>query len=132
MLDLLIRFLMGGAAVMLSYLVTVLSPWKVLAGIFATFPAVMLTAVLMMGLASGSKKAANIAKGSVFGMIGGVVCVITVLLSLQFTHNWLLSILLGLILWLGSSIAVLSLKDAIKNKRHAPYSLKRLFSLSKK
>ena len=110
----------------------VLSPWKILAGIFAAFPAVMLTAILMVGLAAGSKNAANVAKGSVFGMIGGVVCVITVLLSLQFTQNWILSIVLGLVFWLGSSIAVSSLKDALINKSHTPYFLKRIFSASKK
>ena len=42
--DLIIRFVLGGAAVMLSYLVTVISPWEILAGIFAAFPAVMITA----------------------------------------------------------------------------------------
>jgi hypothetical protein len=71
--DLLIRFILGGAAVMVSYLITIISPWKILAGIFAAFPAVMITAVLMVGIASGSKKAAKIANGSVFGMICGVV-----------------------------------------------------------
>jgi hypothetical protein len=112
--DLLIRFLLGGTAVMASYLVTVISPWKILAGIFAAFPAVMLTAVLMVGVASGSLKAANIARGSVFGMMGGVVCVSTVLYVLQTSQNWVFSITLGLILWLGSSVAIASLRDRMK------------------
>lgn len=115
--DLLIRFFLGGTSVMLSYLVTVLSPWKILAGIFAAFPAVMLTAVLMVGIASGSNKAGRIASGSVFGMIGGVVCVITVLLVLQSSHQWVLSIILGLVLWLGSSIAIVLFRDKLKNER---------------
>lgn len=110
-MDLFIRFIMGGTAVMLSYLITVFSPWKILAGIFAAFPAVMLTAVLMVGLASGSSKASKTAKGSVFGMMGGVVCVITVLAALQLSHNWILSILLGLLLWLLSSIGISAIKD---------------------
>ena len=113
--DLLIRFTLGGAAVMISYLITVLSPWKILAGIFAAFPAVMITAVLMMGIASGSKKAAKIANGSVFGMIGGVVCVATVWTVLHVSGNWPLSIILGLLFWLGSSIIVSSLKDRLRN-----------------
>jgi hypothetical protein len=112
-MDLLIRFLMGGTAVMVSYLITVFSPWKILAGVFAAFPAVMLTAVLMVGIASGSKKASTIAKGSVFGMMGGVVCVITVLAALQLSHNWVLSIVLGLILWLTSSVAISSIKEKV-------------------
>jgi uncharacterized membrane protein (GlpM family) len=115
--DLLIRFILGGAAVMVSYLITVISPWKILAGIFAAFPAVMITAVLMVGIASGSKNAAKIANGSVFGMIGGVVCVATVWTVLQVSGNWTLSIVLGLLFWLGSSIIVSSFKDKLKNGR---------------
>ncbi|WP_090765496.1 DUF3147 family protein [Bacillus sp. OK048] len=121
--DLLIRFTLGGAAVMISYLITVLSPWKILAGIFAAFPAVMITAVLMMGIASGSKKAAKIANGSVFGMIGGVVCVATVWTVLHVSGNWALSIVLGLLFWLGSSIIVSSLKDRL-SVRHNKRSIK--------
>lgn len=115
--DLLIRFILGGAAVMVSYLITVISPWKILAGIFAAFPAVMITAVLMVGVASGSKNAAKIANGSVFGMIGGVVCVATVWTVLQVSGNWALSIVLGLLFWLGSSIIVSLFRDKLKNGR---------------
>jgi uncharacterized membrane protein (GlpM family) len=115
--DLLIRFILGGAAVMVSYLITIISPWKILAGIFAAFPAVMITAVLMVGIASGSEKAAKIANGSVFGMIGGVVCVATVWTVLQVSGNWILSIVLGLMFWLGSSIIISTLRDKIKNSR---------------
>jgi uncharacterized membrane protein (GlpM family) len=115
--DLLIRFILGGAAVMISYLITVMSPWKILAGIFVAFPAVMITAVLMVGIASGSKNAAKIANGSVFGMIGGVVCVATVWTVLQVSGNWALSIVFGLVFWLGSSIIVSTLRDKIKNNR---------------
>ena len=115
--DLLIRFLLGGTAVMASYLVTVISPWKMLAGIFAAFPAVMLTAVLMVGVASGSLKAANIARGSVFGMMGGVVCVATVLFVLQTSQNWFFSISLGLLFWLLSSLAIASLRDRMRQVR---------------
>ncbi len=111
--DLFIRFILGGAAVAISYLVTIVSPWELLAGIFAAFPAVMITAVLMVGLASGSKNAAKIANGSVFGMIGGVVCVATVWTVLTVTSNWPLSIVLGLLFWLGSSILVSTLKEKV-------------------
>ncbi|TCN22606.1 DUF3147 family protein [Mesobacillus foraminis] len=111
MKDLLIRFLLGGAAVMMSYMVTVISPWRLLAGIFAAFPAVMITAVLMMGIASGSLNAAKIANGSVYGMIGGFVCVATVWTVLLLSHNWLFSILMGVVLWLGSSITVSALRE---------------------
>jgi hypothetical protein len=129
-MDYLIRFLLGGAAVMLSYLITIFSPWKLLAGIFAAFPAVMITAVLMVGIASGSKKASNIAKGSVFGQMGGVVCVITVLTTLHATNNWALSIILGLILWLVSSVTISKVREKAGNIGHTP--LKKIMAFSKK
>ncbi|WP_147533617.1 DUF3147 family protein [Bacillus marasmi] len=125
--DLLIRFILGGTAVMFSYLITVLSPWKILAGIFAAFPAVMLTAVLMVGIASGSKKAGKIANGSVFGMMGGIVCVATVLLVLEKSQDWGLSIALGLVFWLGSSVAIASLREKLKSGQ-----LQRVFFIQKK
>jgi hypothetical protein len=114
--DLFMRFILGGAAVSLSYLITVISPWKILAGIFAAFPAVMLTAVIMVGITAGTMKAANIAKGSVYGMIGGIVCVTTVLLVLESTNNWGLSIVTGVLAWLGSSLAISSLKERTFHK----------------
>ena len=112
--DLFIRFVLGGTAVMLSYIVTIVSPWDILAGIFAAFPAVMVTAVLMMGITSGSKHAARVANGSVYGMIGGVVCVITVWFGLKMSDQWIFSVCLGLIFWLGSSIIVSRLRDHVK------------------
>jgi uncharacterized membrane protein (GlpM family) len=111
--DLFIRFVLGGTAVMLSYLVTIISPWEILAGIFAAFPAVMITAVLMMGVTSGSENAAKVANGSVYGMIGCVVCVATVWFVLTVTNNWILSIILGLLLWFGSSVLVSNIKDRL-------------------
>lgn len=104
--DLLIRFIFGGTAVMASYIVTIVSPWEILSGIFAAFPAVMLTAVIMVGIKSGSEKAAQIAKGSVYGMIGGVVCVLAVLFALQQGVSWIASILIGIVCWLISSVCI--------------------------
>ncbi|MFD0825938.1 DUF3147 family protein [Neobacillus sp. M.A.Huq-85] len=115
--DLFIRFLLGGFAVSLSYLITIISPWKILAGIFAAFPAVMLTAVIMVGIASGTRKATNIAKGSIYGMMGGSVCVTTVLLVLEGTNNWGLSIASGILAWLTSSIAISTIREKAFSKK---------------
>ena len=119
--DLLLRFILGGAAVAISYLVTVVSPWEILAGIFAAFPAVMITAVLMVGLSSGSKNAANVARGSVYGMIGCVVCVATVWTSLTITNKWGFSIILGLLLWLASSVTISYVREKLNG-----FTIKRL------
>jgi uncharacterized membrane protein (GlpM family) len=120
--DLLLRFLLGGAAVMASYLIIVVSPWEILGGIFAAFPAVMITAVLMTGVKSGTKNAAKIANGSVYGMIGGIICAATVYLFLKWSHNWGLSMLVGLLFWLVSSVLVSTLKERLAPIKIKPFS----------
>lgn len=114
--DLFVRFILGGTAVMLSYIVTIVSPWEILAGIFAAFPAVMITAVLVTGITSGSKHAAQVANGSVYGMVGGVICVVTVWLGLKMSEHWFISICIGLLFWLGSSIIVSRLKSLMMSR----------------
>lgn len=109
---LLLRFILGGAAVVLCTIISKKMGTKI-GGIFAAFPAVMITAVLMVGLSSGSKNAATVANASVFGMIGCVVCVATVWTMLTVTGNWTLSIVLGLIFWLGSAVLVAKLKECL-------------------
>ena len=42
----LIKFLVGGLAVLVSYIVSMVLPWKEFGGIFATFPAVFLVQCL--------------------------------------------------------------------------------------
>ncbi len=113
--DLFLRFIFGGTAVMLSYVVSVITPWKVLGGIFAAFPAVMVVAVMMIGLKNGSKRAAQIAQGSVYGMIGCGICVVSVLFFLHFSRNWWLSLLLGLVLWFISAILILKLLEKVRS-----------------
>ncbi len=54
--DLLYRFLFGGLAVVLSYVASVLLPWKIIGGIFAAFPAVMIVAVMMVGIKKGLRR----------------------------------------------------------------------------
>lgn len=115
--DLLMRFILGGGAVMVSYLIIVISPWAILGGIFAAFPAVMITAVLMAGITKGTKNAANIANGSIYGMIGGVICAATVWVVLNVSHIWTLSMILGLLVWLGSSLMISSFRDRFNGVR---------------
>lgn len=111
--ELLLRFVFGGLAVVLSYVASVLLPWKALGGIFAAFPAVMIVAVLMVGLSQGSERAAAIAKGSVYGMTGCAFCVVTVLYALRATGIWWLSLMLGLISWFVSAFAIYKLRERL-------------------
>ncbi|RIO82359.1 DUF3147 family protein, partial [Staphylococcus haemolyticus] len=43
----LIKFLVGGLAVTLSYIISVILPWKELGGVFATLPAVFLVSLFI-------------------------------------------------------------------------------------
>lgn len=119
--DLLYRFIFGGSAVVLSYVATKLLPWKIIGGIFAAFPAVMVVAVMMVGIKSGTKEAVKTAQGSVFGMIGCAFCVVAVLISLQWTNNWFMSLSMGLMTWFISSILLVFLKEKWSKKHHASY-----------
>jgi uncharacterized membrane protein (GlpM family) len=114
--DFLLRFLIGGMTVALSYIASALLPWETLGGIFAAFPAVMVVAVLMVGISQGSGKASEIAKGSVFGMTGCAICVVTVLYALQLTGSWWLSLLLGLVSWFIGALTIFELRKRVQIK----------------
>lgn len=116
--ELLLRFVLGGLAVVLSYMASVLLPWKALGGIFAAFPAVMVVAVMMVGLSQGSEKAAAVARGSVYGMTGCAVCVVTVWYALKITGSWWPSLMLGLIGWFAGSFALLKVKVKVQKIQH--------------
>ncbi|ABO51448.1 conserved hypothetical membrane spanning protein [Desulforamulus reducens MI-1] len=118
-LDLMLRFVLGGLAVALCYILLILIPWKSVAGIFAAFPAVMVSALIITGMEKGSKEATNIAYGAVAGNIGGLVCVMTVLLGLALWQNVTLAISIGLIAWFVASAVSFSIYTAV-TKEHTP------------
>ena len=106
---LLIKFLAGGISVSLSYIVSVIIPWKEFGGIFAVFPAVFLIALVASGIQYGDKVAAHVSSGAVFGMTGVLFNILATWLMLVWTNNWILSILVGIIVWFLSAIIILSL-----------------------
>jgi membrane associated rhomboid family serine protease len=112
--ELALRFLFGGAAVALSYVISVLAPWKELGGIFAAFPAVMAVAVMMTGRKDGSKTAAQIAEGAVYGMLGCAVCVFSTFTMMRVFHTWWPSIGVGLLCWYLSAILVFKLVERLR------------------
>ncbi|HDH5589868.1 TPA: DUF3147 family protein [Staphylococcus aureus] len=71
----LMKFFVGGFAVLLSYIVSVTLPWKEFGGIFATFPAVFLVSMFITGMQYGDKVAVHVSRGAVFGMTGVLVCI---------------------------------------------------------
>ena len=60
--DLFYRFLFGGIAVVLSYVTSIVLPWEMIGGIFAAFPAVMIVAVMMVGIKKAQRKQQNRAR----------------------------------------------------------------------
>lgn len=108
-LDLLIRFLLGGSAVAGCHLLLLVIPWKSFAGIFAAFPAVLASAVIMTGWFEGSRSASELAQGATAGMLGCTVCVAAALLCFTADTGWVWSITLSIPAWLLSSLLFIRL-----------------------
>jgi hypothetical protein len=113
-MDLILRFLFGGAAVAGCYLLLLVVPWKSFAGIFAAFPAVLASAVIMTGWLEGRQAAAQLAMGATAGMLGCTVCVAVTLWGLLTGLEWIWSIAISIPAWLISSLLFVQL---IKNNR---------------
>jgi len=115
--DYLIRFLVGGSILVLVYILSAVLPWKIMAGMFAAFPGVMAAAVILSGWRQGDTVAAETARGSVYGMVGGLVCVIITVLVLSLDGHWLLALAVGLASWLSASILLHAIVRQIREKR---------------
>ena len=113
--DLMLRFLLGGAAVAGCYLLLLVVPWKSFAGIFAAFPAVLASAVIMTGHYDGNKAASQLALGATAGMLGCTVCVAVTLWGLLAGWGWLGSLIISIPAWLISSMFLsASLRSIVK------------------
>lgn len=115
--DYLTRFLVGGNILVLVYVLSAILPWKIMAGMFAAFPGVMAAAVILSGWRQGDTVAAETARGSVYGMVGGLVCVIITVLVLGFGGHWLLALAAGLVAWLSASILLHAIVRQVREKR---------------
>lgn len=113
----LIKFILGGLAVVMSYIISAIIPWKEFGGIFATFPAVYLVSMYLAGLDFGDKIAMYVSRGAVFGMIGVLANILVTWELLRTTHMWLLSIIIGFIAWLLTAIIVFEIVELIVHKK---------------
>jgi hypothetical protein len=104
--DILIRFLVGGTVVVAVYILSSLLPWRSLAGVFAAFPGVMAAAVSLAGWRQGDQTAAEVAKGSVIGMLGSTACVLATLFILNFLKVWWIALLIAILVWFGVSLLI--------------------------
>lgn len=101
----LLRFALGGSAVVACYLVSVFSPVKFIGGVFAAFPAVMAAAVIMAGMRDGDREAAEVARGAVSGMIGCTACVLAALFLIRSFNSWSIGLTAAVGVWLIVAIA---------------------------
>ncbi len=107
--DLTLRFILGGTAVAACYIALQMIPWKSFAGIFAAFPAVMISAVIMAGYFVNSRHASDVALGAAAGMAGCTVCVMTAYYGMTRYSSWWLILALSLLAWLVSSVIFITL-----------------------
>ncbi|EML4656061.1 TPA: DUF3147 family protein [Staphylococcus aureus] len=120
----LMKFFVGGFAVLLSYIVSVTLPWKEFGGIFATFPAVFLVSMFITGMQYGDKVAVHVSRGAVFGMTGVLVCILVTWMMLHMTHMWLISIIVGFLSWFISAVCIFEAVEFIVQKRLEKHSWK--------
>ena len=119
-----IKFSVGGLAVLISYIVSVVLPWKEFGGIFATFPAVFLVSMCITGMQFGNEVAMHVSRGAVFGMIGVLCSILATWGLLQATHMWLLSIIGGFVAWFVSALIIFEIVEFIAHKRRDKHGWK--------
>ena len=119
-----IKFLVGGTAVLLSYIVSVVLPWKEFGGIFATLPAVFLVSLFITGMQFGDEVAMHVSRGAIFGMTGVLCSIIATWAMLIYTHQWLLSVIIGFIVWFVSAFLIFELVEFIARKRRERHGWK--------
>lgn len=106
---LLLKFLIGGSTVALSYVISCIIPWKDFGGIFATFPAVFLLSMVISGVEYGDKLAVHVCRGAIFGMTGCLCSILATWMMLNVTNNWPLSIIVGFATWFVSALMISSI-----------------------
>lgn len=115
--DLLIRFVVGGTILVVVYIMAMILPWRSIAGVFAAFPGVMSSTVGLTGWRQDSLAAAEVAKGSVIGMLGGLVCILATLATLTFIKIWWVGLSLGIVAWFGASFLLNALFYGKNNEK---------------
>jgi uncharacterized membrane protein (GlpM family) len=105
----LIRFLFGGIAVALSSVIAKKMGGK-LGGIFATFPAVYLAALLTVRLDyTGSEllgRSMTLSRGALIGMVADIFCALAAG-YLCFRTGWKTGLLVALVIWLLVSCLIM-------------------------
>jgi len=102
LIPILIRFLLGGSAVLSATLIARAFGGRI-GGIFAAFPAVYLAALLSLTLDYKGKELISISQqishGALIGMIADIICAISAS-YLILTNGWKKGLSIALLIWL--------------------------------
>lgn len=116
-----VRFVLGGTAVVLCYIVSIYSV-KFIGGIFAAFPAVMAASVSMAGIRDGDEEAADVARGAISGMVGCAACVMAALYLIRLFSSWPLGLACSVGIWFTVAVIVNRAWGQKTRKRQTPHT----------
>jgi|GEM_PF-4510705 len=95
LLPYMVRFFIGGLAVAGISVVAKLSPH--ISGLLAAFPAVFLTALILIRFSDGHGKSIDFAQGGIHGVIGTLLTALATLTGLMLHLPWFMAILFGMV-----------------------------------
>ena len=84
---------------------------------YFTLPAVFLVSLFITGMQHGDVVAKHVSRGAVFGMTGVLCSILATWAMLYSTHEWLLSILVGFVVWFISAVIIFEIVEFISRLR---------------
>ena len=104
----LIRFLLGGSAVLIATVISRAFGGRI-GGIFAAFPAVYLSAILILALEYRGQElifvSQQVSQGALVGMIADIICALSAS-YLILKNGWRKGISMALLIWLISASGI--------------------------
>ena len=105
-----VRFLVGGITVAAVSVIAKLSPH--VSGLLSAFPAVFITALILIRHSGGQTKSVDFARGGVHGVIGTFLTVTGTLAGLVAHWPWYIALLCGLAAYGGYGVYMVKRKPA--------------------
>ena len=103
-----LRFLIGGSAVAAVSVVAGMSPR--VSGLLAAFPAVFLTAMVLVRVSVGRPGAVHFAKGGMQGVVGTLLTALTTLVILLLHWPWYWAVMLGFLAYSLYIVGIVAIK----------------------
>ena len=80
--------------------------------------------LFITGMQFGDEVAMHVSRGAIFGMTGVLCSIIATWAMLNYTHQWLLSVIIGFIVWFVSAFLIFELVEFIARKRRERHGWK--------